>query len=121
LILIISWDTSSITSKGRSKIGLQNRNKDFLNKLKVKNINLYNLVIENQKWFVDLTEKRDPVAHRKPIYLPPTVIINDIQQFKSIAYLDDEFISIIDSLVSDNKKLYILCKGIVTIINNEYM
>ncbi|PHR69914.1 MAG: hypothetical protein COA66_13885 [Arcobacter sp.] len=107
-------------SKNKNKIGLQKkRNQDFLEELKIKNIDLYNLIIEYQEWFIELNEKRDPVAHRKPIYIPPTVMLNDIKQFKPVAYLDDKFIFIIDSLVNDNEKLYQLCKGIVRIIKNE--
>jgi len=106
-------------SNNRSKIGLQKRNKNFLKELESKNINLYNLIIEYQEWFTDLNEKRDPVAHRKPIYVPPTVVINDTQQFKPIAYLNDKFIPIIDSLIYDNEKLYQLCKGIIRIKKNK--
>jgi hypothetical protein len=115
-ILDIKIDSGS----NRKKIGLhKKKNNDFLKKLKSKNEEIYNLILRYQEWFNDLNEKRDPVAHRNPIYVPPAVVENNIQHFKPIAYLDNNFILIVDSLVSDNKLLYTLCTSIVALINNK--
>jgi hypothetical protein len=55
--------------------------------LSEKNKSLHDL-IENelQKWLKDIKEKRDPIAHRKPLYVPPKKIEDetDLNKFNEI-------------------------------------
>jgi len=47
--------------------------RDYLKKLKQKNINLYNLFKDEKikKWFDNLSDKRHPAAHREPLFMSP--------------------------------------------------
>lgn len=48
-------------------------NKEYLKKLKIKNIKVFNLLKEkeNKEWLKNLADKRHPVAHREPLFMSP--------------------------------------------------
>jgi hypothetical protein len=95
--------------RNKSLIGLyKNRNKKFLQELKIKEINLYNTILEYQNWFNELIEKRDPITHRKPLYVPPTVQTEKERKFMPIGLFGDSFINIVESTVEDTSKLHSL-------------
>ena len=62
-------------------------NKRFKSSLKSNNFKLYSLIQNDfQIWLKTIKEKRDPIAHRKPLFVPPKVINNqkELDKFKEI-------------------------------------
>jgi hypothetical protein len=59
----------------------------FKYELKNKSNNLYNLIENNfNDWLKSIKDKRDPIAHREPLYVPPKIITSkkEVEKFEEI-------------------------------------
>lgn len=104
--------------KNRKQIGLsKKRNKNFYKELKIKNNETYSIIRQYQNWLDDLHEKRDPITHRMPLYVPPTVVVENKAEFIPVYSLNkDKLIYIIPSIVNDSFKLHNM---IIELINSK--
>lgn len=70
-------------------------NKKFLEKLKTSKfkIEIKPMYLD---WLNDLAKKRDPIAHRLPIYIPPKTIINECDKVLAEKYIQKASDSIIE-------------------------
>jgi hypothetical protein len=58
------------------------RKNKFKKALKNININLYQVLDDYSEWLDEIKNKRDPIAHKKPLYVPPGIINSKEEQDK---------------------------------------
>jgi len=68
----------------RSNIDLSKQK--FRKSLKLHNITLDKFIKDNSDWLDEIKNKRDPIAHQKPLYVPPGIITTqeEYQQLEDI-------------------------------------
>lgn len=106
--------------KDRKQVGLsKKRNKNFYRELKLKNNEVYLIIQQYQKWIDDLHEKRDPITHRMPLYIPPTVTYNK-PEFMPVYSLNSETLNeFIPEIINDSFALYKLIIDLIEIKDNN--
>lgn len=71
----------NLNIKNKNFIVLNNDN--FLNSLKANSLEISNLIENDYKiWLKEIKIKRDPIAHREPLFIPYTIIINEQENSK---------------------------------------
>lgn len=114
-------DLNLKVEKDRKQVGLsKKRNKNFYRELKLKNNEVYLIIQQYQKWIDDLHEKRDPITHRMPLYIPPTVMTYNKPEFMPVYSLNSETLNeFIPEIINNSFTLYKLIIDLIEIKDNN--